>query len=96
MSKFYVGLDIHCKQTVYVAENEDGTVVGKGRIPTTPEGFRELKDDLGLDADAVIAMESGTVARFVTKCLAAIGLKSIVVHANEVRRKAHRRKQKDR
>jgi hypothetical protein len=35
----YVGLDVHSKRSVFVIETEDGRVVARGDIPTTPEGF---------------------------------------------------------
>ena len=36
----YVGLDVHSKRSVYVIEADDGRVVARGDIPTTPAGFR--------------------------------------------------------
>lgn len=37
----YMGLDVHCKSTVYVAEDESGKIIAEGNIPTTPEGTAE-------------------------------------------------------
>ena len=39
----YVGLDVHSKRSVFVIEAADGGVVARGDIPTTPEGFRQLR-----------------------------------------------------
>ena len=42
----YVGLDVHSKRSVFVIEAADGGVVARGDIPTTPEGFRQLRRQL--------------------------------------------------
>jgi hypothetical protein len=39
----YVGLDVHSKRSVFVIEGAEGRVVGRGDIPTTPAGFRQLR-----------------------------------------------------
>ena len=36
----YVGLDVHSKQSVFVIENETGTVMARGEVPTSAEGMR--------------------------------------------------------
>ena len=39
----YVGLDVYSKRSVFVIEGQDGAVVARGEIATTPEGFRQLQ-----------------------------------------------------
>src|SRR5262249_25681071 len=58
----YVGLDVHSKRSVFVIEAEDGRVVARGDIPTTPEGFRRLRRQHELTAETPVALETGTVA----------------------------------
>jgi hypothetical protein len=53
----YVGLDVHSKPSVFVIEREDGHVVARGDMPTTPEGFRELRQQHELPAETPVALE---------------------------------------
>src|SRR5262245_20412805 len=52
----YVGLDVHSKRSVFVIEAEDGRVVARGDIPTTPEGFRRLRRQHELAAETRVAV----------------------------------------
>jgi hypothetical protein len=54
-----VGLDVHSKRSVFVIEAEDGRVVARGDIPTTPAGFRQLRQH-ELAAETPVALETGT------------------------------------
>src|SRR5262245_38117148 len=90
----YVGLDVHSKRSVFVIEAEDGRVVARGDIPTTPEGFRRLRRQHELTAETPVALETGTVAFYAARELARVGLRPIVIDAHEVRVKAHRPQQK--
>src|SRR5439155_1431556 len=67
----YVGLDVHSKRSVFVIEAEDGRVVARGDIPTTPAGFRQLRQQHELAAETPVALETGTVAAW-EKLLAAL------------------------
>ena len=42
----YIGLDVHGKQTLYVAQDEAGKVVRQGKVATTAEGFCHLVETL--------------------------------------------------
>ena len=90
----YVGLDVHSKRSVFVAQDEEGQLVGEGTIDTTVEGLREMRDRLGLVGDTPVALESGTVAFFVAEQLADLGMRPLIIDAREVRAKASRPFQK--
>ena len=91
----YVGLDVHSKRSVYVVVDGRGRERGRGEVPTGREGFEELRRRYGLSGGTVVALESGTVAFFAARQLKAAGFEPRVVDAYEVRRKAHRPRQKD-
>ena len=57
--KLYIGLDVHCKETVYVAQGPSGEVVGQGRVATTVEGFRQMLDSLHAPEGTKIGLETG-------------------------------------
>lgn len=90
----YVGLDVHSKRSVFVIEAEDGRVVARGDIPTTPAGFRQLQRQHELVAETPVALETSTVAFHAARELARVGLRPVVIDAHEVRVKAHRPRQK--
>src|SRR2546430_10130833 len=69
----YVGLDVHSKRSVFVIEAEDGRVVARGDIPTTPAGFRQLRRQHDLAAETPVALETGTVAFYAARELGAGG-----------------------
>ena len=90
----YVGLDAHSKRCVYVIQDENGKVIGEGSVPTTMEGLQLLRARYELPAGTRVALESGTMAFFVARGLARLGLDPLVVDAHEVRVKALRPNQK--
>jgi transposase len=90
----YVGLDVHSKQSVFVIQDASGNRVAEGAVSTTPAGLRGLRDQHQLPPETPVALETGTVAFFVARQLAALGLRPVVVDAHEVRIKAHRPTQK--
>ena len=90
----YVGLDVHSKRSVFVIEAQDGRVVARGDMPTTSEGFRQLRRQHQLPAETPVALETGTVAFYAARELARVGLRPVVIDAHEVRVKAHRPRQK--
>jgi len=94
MAQYYVGLDVHSRQSVFVIEDAAGQVVGQGEVPTTPEGLQQLQTQHRLPAGTPVALETGTVAFFVARHLRRLGLEPVVVDAQEVRLKAHRPTQK--
>jgi transposase len=94
MAEYYVGLDVHTRESVFVVQRADGTVVGRGRVATDRAGFEGLRTRFGLPAATPVALETGTVAFFVARLLAGLELQPVVVDAHEVRVKAHRPNQK--
>ena len=92
--RVYVGLDVHSKWSVFVIEQEDGKVIGRGQIPTTPAGLERLKKEHRLGPGTAVALETGTVAFYVARELTRLGLKAVVIDAHEVRVKAQRPGQK--
>src|SRR4030066_1450332 len=82
----YVGLDAHSKNCVYVIQDEDGKLAGEGSVPTTLEGLQLLRARYELPAGTRVALESGTMAFFVARRLARLGLDPLVGGAHEGRR----------
>jgi hypothetical protein len=74
MEQYYVGLDVHSRQSTFVIEDGAGRVTAQGEVPTTPAGLAHLRAAHRLPPDAAVALETGTVAFFVARQLAAIGL----------------------
>src|ERR1700680_3684278 len=52
MQSYYVGLDVHSRESVFVVENEVGAIVARGSVPTTVNGLKHLRDSCGLPAMA--------------------------------------------
>ncbi len=94
MGQSYVGLDVHSRESTFVIEDAAGRVTAQGEVLTTPAGLEHLRAAHRLPPDTPVALETGTVAFFVVRQLAAIGLAPQVVDAHEVRLKAHRPTQK--
>jgi transposase len=92
--KMYIGIDVHCKETVYLAEDERGKVVGEGRVVTSLEGFGEMLDSLHAPKGTKIGLETGIQAWWVSRLLSGLEMEPVVIEAGEVRRKARRTNQK--
>lgn len=75
MTRYYVGLDVHSKQSVFVIQRAKGTLVAQGEVSTTPEGLGRLRTEHRLPEGTPMALETGTVAFFVARQLAARALK---------------------
>jgi transposase len=94
MAQYYVGLDVHSRQSVFVIEDAAGRVIAQGEVPTTPAGFEHLRATYDLPLGTPVALETGTVAFFAARQLTTSGLTPLVVDAHEVRLKAYRPLQK--
>lgn len=90
----YIGLDVHSKLTVFVAQNEEGRVIAQGEVPTTLAGIDHLLASIGAPADTAVALESGTQALWLARLLAERAMRPVVVNAREVRAKARNKRQK--
>jgi hypothetical protein len=40
--EMYVGLDVHSKSSVFVTQDADGKLVGRGEVPASREGLEQL------------------------------------------------------
>jgi transposase len=94
MGEYYVGLDVHSRESVFVIQHADGTIAARGSVPTNGAGFRRLRDEHRLPAETPVALETGTLAFFTARELAALALGPVVIDAHEVRAKASRPRQK--
>jgi transposase len=94
MGQYYVGLDVHSRQSAFVIEDAEGQVIAQGELPTTPAGLAGLREAQQLPPGTPVALETGTVAFFVARQLASLELTPVVVDAHEVRLKAYRPRQK--
>lgn len=93
--KMVIGLDVHSKRSVYAAQEEKtGKLCGRGDVPTSWEGLREMIDKLGAPEGTRIALETGTQAMWLARMLSAMGMVPVVLNAQEVRKKALRPRQK--
>ncbi len=90
MEQYYVGLDVHSRQSTFVIEDGAGQVIARGEVPTTPAALDTLRTAHHLPPGTPGALETGTVAFFVARQRAALGLAPQVIDAHEVRLKAHR------
>jgi transposase len=90
----YLGLDVHSKFSVYVAQDAHGKKLGSDRVATTPEGLTQMLRSLHMPVDTAIALETGPSATWVSRQLTALGMKPVVIDAREVRAKALRPNQK--
>ena len=92
--KKYIGMDVHSKKIVYVAMNERGQVIGQGQVETTEAGLRQMLRRVHCGRGTQVGLESGQQAFLVARWLVGLGMEPKVVHAQEVRAKARRRRQK--
>jgi hypothetical protein len=83
MQNYYVGLDVHSRESVFVVEDDAGAIVARGSVPTTVAGLKHLRDSCGLPVATGVALETGTSAFFVARELVRLELKPIVIDAHE-------------
>lgn len=92
--EYFVGLDVHSRQTTFVIEDAAGVVVERGSIPTTRESFEGLVKRRDLKGRALVGLETGNSAFFVAEILLDLEVETQVIDAHEVRKKANRPTQK--
>ncbi len=76
MERYYVGLDVHSRESVFVIKRHDGELVDRGALPTTALGLARLRDEHGLPPGTPIALETGTSAFFVASSPASTSRRS--------------------
>ena len=94
MGQYYVGMDVHSKESVFMMMDGKGKRCAQGALSTTLEGFQRWQEQYRVPRGTEVALESGTVAFFAARQLRALGLRPVVVDAHEVRLKAQRPRQK--
>jgi transposase len=94
MARYYVGLDVHSRESTYVIRTATGRRVGAGTMATTTAGFTAWRDRHRVPPGTAVALESGPVSFFVARELRQLDLAPVVIDAFEVRRKAYRPNQK--
>lgn len=92
--EIYIGMDVHCKSTVFVAQDGDGKVIAQGKVPTTQEGFTQMLEQTGAPPGTQVGLETGNQASWVSRVLLSLGMSPVVIDAREVRTKARRINQK--
>ena len=94
MEPYYVGLDVHSRQSAFVMQDASGRVVAQGEMPTTRAALAAWRAHHQLPAGTPVALETGTVAFFVARQLATLELRPVVVDAHEAasRRTGRRRR----
>ena len=90
----YIGLDVHGKETVYVAQDQSGKVTAQGKVATSAEGFCQLVKTLETPKGTKIGLETGTQAMWVSRLLSGLEMEPVMIDAREVRQKARRIGQK--
>src|SRR5262245_4916870 len=55
MGASYVGLDVHSQFSAFMIQDDTGTIVARGTVPTTPERFAGLCQAHQLPAGATVA-----------------------------------------
>src|SRR5947207_544539 len=79
MGDYYMGHDVHSWESVFVVQQADGVVIGRGRIPTAAAAFRQWRDHHAPGARGPVALETRTLAFFAARALAAIDLRPVVI-----------------
>ena len=60
--KFYVGMDVHSKESVFVMMDAKGKRRAQGTLTTMEEGLREWQARYQVRRETAVAVESGTLA----------------------------------
>src|SRR5262252_7755855 len=76
-----IGLDLGDRSSCYCVLDENGEIIRKQKVPTTPEVMQHA---FGKMARSRIAMETGTHSPWVSRVLTELGHEVIVAHAQKV------------
>lgn len=90
----YIGFDVHSKQTTYAIMNEAGELKGQGSIATSASSIQDFLITCNIPEGTKIGLETGAQAMWLSRLLASLEMKPIVINAHEVRAKARRKNQK--
>ena len=86
----YIGMDVHCKKTVYVIQEGSWKLIAQGSVPTSVEGFSKILDELAVPSGTKIGLETGSQSWWVSSVLSGLGMQPVVIDAREVRAKARK------
>lgn len=91
----YIGMDLHRRQSTYCVVDETGSVVARGRVDSTEEGWSSLlkrwpRGDVGL------VVETGTLTWMAVDCARELGIEPVVVDARQFKLVASSKKKSDR
>ena len=92
--KMIIGLDGHSKTSSYAAQDGRGKVIGEGQVPSSYEGLGEMVKKLVAPVGTQVVMETGPSTDFLSRICWSLGLEPVVIHAQEVRALARRKRQK--
>ena len=61
--KYYVGMDVHSKESVFVMMEAKGKLRAQGTLVTTIAGFQAWQQRYQVPRGTAVALESGTLRR---------------------------------
>lgn len=92
--KRYIGIDVHSKKCMYVCQDKTGQVMKKGEFLSQVQEIKKFAEEMNVQEDCEIGMETGSVTHFVAKELGLMGAVVKVIDAKEVRDKCRSKRQK--
>jgi transposase len=91
----YLGIDVHVQASVWCLVDSSGTVVERGKTPTTSPELTSLVRRLSGDEELLVGQEVGKLCHFVHDTLTAAGVKILSFNAHHLRMIASSRKKTD-
>ena len=79
--KLTIGLDLGDRWSFYCVLDEAGKIILEQKVPTTPEGMKEIFARI---PRSLIALETGTHSPWVSRLLTELGHEVLVAHAQKV------------
>jgi transposase len=91
----YLGIDVHVQATVWCLLDSRGTIVERGKTPTTSVELTRLVRRLSAEDELLVGQEVGKLCHFVHDTLTAAGVKILSFNAHHLRMIASSRKKTD-
>jgi transposase len=91
----YLGIDVHVQATVWCLLDSTGTIVERGKTPTTSPELTRLVRRLSAEEELLVGQEVGKLCHFVHDTLTAAGVKILSFNAHHLRMIASSRKKTD-
>jgi len=92
----YLGIDVHVQSSVWCLLDSSGTLVERGKTPTTSLELTGLVRRLSAEEELLVGQEVGKLCHFVHDALTAAGVKILSFNAHHLRMIASSRKKTDR